>query len=435
MTRSEERGWVAKVVHLLAAIWIQIGLALILFWLVSMTAGAVVKRIRHARDPVPESKDAYQAAPWTAQYFKSLNRVRMRWYPYSYWKPVPMSSPYLNIDADGNRVTWRKAHQASAGERPVLRLFMLGGSSLWGTGVRDDHTLASLLAKWFSANPGYDVEVTNLGQIGYVNTQELLLLYQLLRRGQRPDLVIFYDGVNEAFTGYQNGVGGLTQSEFFRAQEFSILSSSWGRKTLYRTALTSALMNTGLADLVKLLAGRDNPNMLPHEVKPLQGLGYVAPPQDFEGTDAVERDVVDSYLFNVQMARMLGERFKFRSLFYWQPAVYSKNPLAPAERKLLPGDPMRAEFFRGTYKRVAAQASANGIIDISGILNNRHEPDFIDPYHLKESSNEIVANRMAADAAPILDHIARGKSAAMRSRPGAVLPRAAGQRALRRARG
>jgi hypothetical protein len=420
--------WVARAARLLAMLWIQIGLGLVLIWLVSMTAGAVVKRVRRHHDTIPAPEEGYTGQPWTAQYFKDLNRVRMRWYPYAYWKATPMSSPYLNIDADGNRVTWSKPREAGARERPLLRLFMIGGSTLWGTGVRDDHTLASLLAKRFAANPAYDVEVTNLGQIGYVSTQELLLLYQLLRRGQRPDLVVFYDGVNEAFTGYQNGMGGLTQSEFFRAQEFSVLSSSWGRKRLYREALRTALMSTGLADLVKLLAGKDNPNMLPHEVKPLGAFSNLAPPQDFEGTDAVERDVVDIYLFNLQMERMLGERFKFRSIFYWQPTVFSKDELVPFERRLLSGDPMRAEFFNGTYKKVAEVTAANGIMDISGILNHRHQLDFIDPYHLSESANEIVANRMAADAGPMLDQIAREKAAA----PAA--PHAAAAR-VRRTRG
>jgi hypothetical protein len=217
--------------------------------------------------------------------------------------------------------------------------------------------------------------------------------------------------VNETFTGYQNGIGGLTQSEFFRAEEFSMLGSSWGRKTLYRTAIRTALMSTGLADLVKLLTGKDNPNMLPHEVKPMALLGYLAPPQDFDGTDAVERDVVDIYLFNVQLVRMLGDHFKFRSLFYWQPTVFSKNHLVPFERSLLPGDPMREKFFKGTYRLVAAAAAPNGIIDISGILNDRSKLDFIDPYHLNEAANEIVADRMAADARPILDEIARDKAA------------------------
>jgi lysophospholipase L1-like esterase len=432
IAHPQRRGWLAKAAYLAAAIWMQIGLALILFWLVSAAAGAVVKRIRHSWDVIPDPQEAYQSEPWAAQYFSALSRVHMRWYPYAYWKPVPMTSPYLNIDADGNRVTWRQLHRAGAPQRPPVRLFMIGGSTLWGTGVRDDYTLASLISRRFAGNPNYDLEVTNLGVIGYVSTQELLLLYQMLRRGQRPDLVIFYDGVNDTFTAYQNGIGGLTQSEFFRVEEFSILGSSLGRKRLYRTALRTALMSTGLAELVKLLAGKDNPNMLAHQIKPSTTLGYLAPPQDFEGIDAVERDVVDMYLFNVQIDRMLAAKFKFRSLFYWQPTVFSKNQLAPFERRLLPGDPTRAEFFRGTYKQVAAVAAANGIIDISGILNNRSKADFIDPYHLNESANQIVADRMVGDIAPMLDQIAREKSAGTQSKAGAS---AQSRGALRRARG
>jgi len=177
--------------------------------------------------------------------------------------------------------------------------------------------------------------------------------------------------------------------------------------------------------------------MVRHDIKPNTILSYLAPAQDFEGIDAVERDTVDMYLFNVQMERMLGEHFKFRPLFYWQPTVFSKNELAPFERRLLPGDPTRAEFFRGTYQRLAAVAAPNGIIDISGILNNHPQLDFIDPYHLNESANEIVANRMAADLTPILDQIARDKSAPRQSQPPAAAPRAsAGERAgLRGARG
>jgi lysophospholipase L1-like esterase len=405
---KQRRGIVAKVARLLAAIWIQIGVTLILFGLVSMAAGAMVKRIRRAQDRIPAPVEAYQGAPWAGEYFKSLNRVHMRWYPYAYWKGTPMTSRYLNIDPDGNRVTWNKPRQSGA-RRPVLKIFMMGGSTTWGTGVRDDHTLPSLLARRLADRSGFDVEVTNLGQIGYVTTQELMLLYQLLRQGQRPDLVTFYDGINDCFTAYQNGIAGLTQSEFFRAEEFSVLGSSWGRKKLYRTALRTAMMSTGLADLIKLLAGKDNPNMEPHEIKPIGILRYLAMPQDFEGMDGVERGVVDTYLFNVQVTRMLGERFKFRSLFYWQPTVFSKDQLAPFERKLLPGDPMRQKFFTGTYQRVATAAGANGIIDISGILNGRNQLDFIDPYHLSESANEIVADKMAADAAPVLAEMARGR--------------------------
>jgi lysophospholipase L1-like esterase len=407
------RGWMAKIAHLAALIWIQIGLTLILFWVVSATAGFVVKQIRRSRDRVPAPRQAYQDTPWAADYFRNLYKVRMRWYPYAYWQGTPMSSRYLNIDPQGNRVTWEKPPQPAAAQRPALKVFMMGGSTMWGTGVRDDYTVASLMAKRLAANSDYRVEVTNFAQIGYVTTQELLRLYELLRQGRRPDLVIFYDGVNDCFTAYQNGIAGLTQSEFFRADEFSVLGSSWGRKKLYRAALHSALMNTGLADLVKLIAGKDNPNTAPHQVKPLKIIDYMAPPIDFEGTDAVERDVVDIYLFNVQMARMLGDRFGFRPLFYWQPTLYNKNLRSPFERELMnDSTPTRQEFYDGTYRRVAAVAAANGIRDISGILRNRAVTDFIDPWHLNETANGIIANKMAADAAPVLAELARQKESA-----------------------
>ena len=158
----QNRGFAAKLAHLIAVIWIQIGLTLVLFGIVSMAAGAVVKRMRHAQDQVPDPIEAYQGKPWAAEYFKSLYQVRMRWYPYVYWKGTPMTSRYLNIDPNGNRVTWNQPHQAGDG-RPPLRIFMMGGSTTWGTGVRDDHTLPSLLAHRFAHDPGYDVEITNLG--------------------------------------------------------------------------------------------------------------------------------------------------------------------------------------------------------------------------------------------------------------------------------
>ena len=193
-----------------------------------------------------------------------------------------------------------------------------------------------------------------------------------------------------------------------------MLGSSWGRKKLYRTALQTAVMSTGVADLVKWLEGKDNPNMEPHEIKPI--IPYLASAQDFEGTDGVERDVVDIYLFNVQFARTLGERYRFRSLYYWQPTIFSKNSLVPFERQLLLGDPTRQEFFDGAYKRIAAIARTNGIIDISRILNGRNKLDFIDPYHVNESANQIIADRMAADVAPLLAELASDK------RPASVEP-------------
>ena len=41
-----------------------------------------------------------------------------------------------------------------------------------------------------------------------------------LQRGNVPDVVIFYDGVNDVFSTFQNGASGLPQNEASRVEEF-----------------------------------------------------------------------------------------------------------------------------------------------------------------------------------------------------------------------
>ena len=94
---------------------------------------------------------------------------------------------------------------------------MLGGSSLWGFGARDDQTIPSLLARSLDEQ-GWRVELKNLAEIGYVSTQEVIALTRELQAGYRPDLVIFYDGVNDTTSALLEGEPGLTTNEINRRQ-------------------------------------------------------------------------------------------------------------------------------------------------------------------------------------------------------------------------
>jgi hypothetical protein len=107
---------VPKIAHFIAFIWIQVGLTLVLFSIIRMASGLFVKKIRRAQDRIPDPIEAYQGTPWATEYFRSLYQVRTLWYPYAYWNATPMTSRYLNIDPNGNRVTWNQPHQpATAG--------------------------------------------------------------------------------------------------------------------------------------------------------------------------------------------------------------------------------------------------------------------------------------------------------------------------------
>jgi hypothetical protein len=400
-----------RIAHWAAILWIQVGIAIAAFAILSMAAGAIVKTVRRARQRgTPIETQAYpDSASWVPEFFRAMNSVKMRWYPFVYWKTAPMRSAWLNIDPHSNRVNWNPPRRGNDG-KPLLRIFAFGGSTTWGAGARDDYTIPSLLAKDLAGNPRYDIEVRNFGQMGWVTSQELVYLYELLRRGERPDLVIFYDGINDTFLGYQDGIAGLTQNEFLRAQEFGILASSSGRKRLYGTALRTFLMNTGMADLIKLLSGKDQAMVERTEVGPIASIAYLAPPSDFEGADAIEQDIVNIYVFNNQMVRAVGDHFGFRSLFYWQPVIYSKHPLTAYEQAFV-GARSRQDFFTATYRRLSSAAQKEGVHDLSGILDGAGSRTyFVDPWHITEEGNAVVARRMASDAAPLLAAMAQSRA-------------------------
>src|SRR6185369_4951231 len=99
-----------------------------------------------------------------------------------YWRRQPFAGRFINIDERGVRRTWKSANATAA----ARRVFLFGGSTMWGTGARDDHTIASELARDLEERGFGDVEVTNFGEGGYVSMQDLVLLEDEIRHGSRP---------------------------------------------------------------------------------------------------------------------------------------------------------------------------------------------------------------------------------------------------------
>jgi lysophospholipase L1-like esterase len=367
-------------------LWIQAGLLLLILVVLNALAGVASRAINHFSKG-PRLEQAYDNAPWAVKYFKTLNHHEVRWFPYSYWKSVPVSTPGLNVDARGDRITINSPLDKN---HPPSKIFMFGGSTMWGTGVRDDATLPSIVARRLTA-AGLDVEVSNYGQIGYVSTQEVLLLYQLLRDGERPDLVVFYDGINDGYAAYQSRIAGLSQNEFARVKEFDLLVSAHRRSELYIGAASSILMHSYIARLGRILDRRPV-NAL--QAGPPKVVAYLAP-ADYEQPALLRQQVISDYLFNKRVVELLGKEFGFRTIFYWQPMIYNKNKLSTYEFGQL-GDAERRDFMMGIYK-LMAEDKPHGVNDISGIFRDHEGLIFIDTWHPNEVGDQIIANRMAED--------------------------------------
>ena len=115
---------------------------------------------------------AYTGADWAKGYWSEHGRAsKAAWMPFVYARRRPFSGKHINIDENGRRRTW--SPEAVPPDSPEIWVF--GGSTVWGTGARDDYTIPSCIARNL-AEAGRPSRVVNLGESGWVSTQEIILL-------------------------------------------------------------------------------------------------------------------------------------------------------------------------------------------------------------------------------------------------------------------
>jgi len=102
-------------------------------------------------------------------------------------------SGYIHINSEG----FRSPEITQEKPEGTYRIFLVGGSTTFGSGVRDDETISAHLQKFFDElELDFKVEVINAGIPGAWSKGEVKFLKERLVKYE-PDLFIIYDGVNE----------------------------------------------------------------------------------------------------------------------------------------------------------------------------------------------------------------------------------------------
>jgi hypothetical protein len=379
--------------------WSILGIVLVLVLMIEGVSQGVMFFARHESPSVDPRvhADAYGSAPWVKAYYKEFHLAnRLIWHPYFYWRCAPFRGEYVNIDSDGLRRTWQPEPSAMPFERPGMRVFMFGGSTLWGTGARDDHTIPSCLARLFTRELKRRIEVVNFGDSGYVSTQEVVMLIRELQRGNVPDVVIFYDGMNDTFSAFQNRRAGIPQNESNRVDEFNILNYVRGGDLdrVYLSRLTKRpaacrIINAAL----RRLAGS------PDERQAWMRGSHAPDPSSVAG------DVVRLYASNLRIVQDLGKGFGFDAVFFWQPMIFNKAKLTAYELTQMNDNMYVKDFYDLVYGRISSPAllsSLSGFHNVSDIFADRAEPLFIDLCHISEAGNEMIAARIFREVSDLV---------------------------------
>jgi lysophospholipase L1-like esterase len=362
----------AGVGSVLRSTWLLVGGVLVCLVLIEACASVCVSLGLGSTSRFDEeTSDVLRDVDWIPDYVSEVARSRAsRWQPYVYWRRQPFAGQYINIDDDGLRRTWSPGSEG----RESVRIFMFGGSTLWGRGARDEFTVPSLVARRLAEEAEGAFAVTNFGEAGYVNTQEMIALTLELRDGNVPDIVVFYDGANDVFAAYQAHEAGVPQNEFRRRLDFESFETAFALRVANRLSSVA---------LLRRLFGS------PADSAVWSRLGL---------TDVETRELagatVSKYKGNLRQINALADAHGFQVLYFWQPVIWTKAPPTAHEEKILERFAPLQPLYRESYRLIARDVQLEGderFHDISSVLNETSESFFFDYGHMTEAGNARVA--------------------------------------------
>jgi lysophospholipase L1-like esterase len=324
------KGW-----QFIRGFWMIVGMSLAIFILAESCDRAQdtirTAVARASRSPTASLAGAapvhpVAAEPWYPAFAREFEESSAQgWRPYVYFRRAKAyHGQYVNIDSNRHRVTPQPRMPAT----PARRVFFFGGSTLWGSFQRDDHTIVAEAARRLQtiAPPGQRIEVTNLAETGYVSTQGMLELMLQLRSGQRPDVVVFFDGINDTFSVLQNGEAGVGQNEMNRASEFTMgrrLAWSGHEEGLVKDLHSYALLADMAFERTRLV------QRLERAVRPTAERPLLS-------TDSAARSAVRVYVENVRIMEALARTYGFTPIYVWQPTLHAtQKKLTPFEERLM----------------------------------------------------------------------------------------------------
>lgn len=311
----------------------------------------------------------YDNQPWAAQYWNEHWSSDMKRYePYVDWRRRPFQGKYVKVDSLGIRHTPGNppAHENA------YQVFAFGGSTMWGWGAPDSLTIPALLRNSMANHLDRPVHVTNYGEDSYISSQGVSLLIRQLQEGHIPDLVIFYDGVNDVASAFVSGQANRHQ---------------------YIGDITAKIDSPPILRLIK-------------DTQTFQWLqGLVAKPQNPPAiSPTLSREVVQAYLNNYRIVENLAQTYGFDFYFFWQPMIFTgKKPLSDVEKAYTRRGKRYINFNQSIYQQVNQESqSRERMLSITDVFDDVNETLYIDQAHINPIGNRLVASRILQEILPVI---------------------------------
>lgn len=334
-----------------------------------------------AARPDPRSAlPLYPDQAFAQRHFRELFAMGFSYAPYVGWSRNAFAGETITINAAGDR-----EHPATT-DRPRGTIRFFGGSALWGTGADDGGTIPALFN---TAAP--DHQVLNHGESGFTSRQNLARLVNLANQGAALDLVVFYDGANDADILCRAKVslnGHARETMMGRALELPGATSDNAVVARLEGIHLGRIFTASAARIAVAVRGALAGEPTTAELRALSRC---------QGDDGYAERVAATLLENWRLARTIVEARGGRFLAVLQPVAQVGKPrLDHLDEALL------RSYARDDYRRVygALAARLEGgdfpwVLDLSAVFDG-DERFYIDRIHVTERGNRVVAERIKA---------------------------------------
>lgn len=327
----------------------------------------------------------YHGKDWALDYFIEFNELPSDYEQFLGWDRREYHGKYINIDSLGIRRTWNPPVKSNKNNNRRT-IYMFGGSTMWGTGARDHYTIPSHLSKILHEN-NYKFEVTNYGESSYMFLQEIIHLALLLREGHRPDFVFFYDGINDVYGAYQNGIAGQS-IDIERTRKILQTSNPSNMRQMKNIILH--ITSLRWAKIYRSTLKLYNYVFSPEYKFPEMASNY----SKFE-LEELGRNIVDHYKKSINLLDNLSQVYGFKYLALWQPTIYTEKNITDEESTVdIRVNDKSLEILSQHVNHIHQRENINYFYNISDVLKDRNETFYIDYGHLSEEGNRTVAYKI-----------------------------------------
>ena len=276
--------------------------------------------------------------------------------PHTHDREAPFAGKYVNVSAEGFRkVKHQRPFPPPANQKAV---FLFGGSTQFGYGVRDDQTVSSNLQDLLDRDFPGEFAVYNFGTGFDYTAQYRIRLENLLRKNLVPFAAITLHGLNEQ--GFFCGTGN---------HPYAALKPIERSRYLFESNLTVLAKQRRHWDIKGLLGRSDDP---------LFGVEPFSPMEPCPISDLMYRaeKIIAAY----------GKRYGFKTLSVFQP-----TPVVDTHRRN--GDRKKLEAFLSAFAPyIKASTEQHGIGFLSLLdLEGPREMNYVDQIHYSAPMNQAIA--------------------------------------------